>query len=539
MAPPAPTEETRSSSRPLTEDEFIRPDLPSKCTWQLGADPATNPHHRECPRERLNLSPDILHEIGRTPLVRLNKIPQSLGLKCEMYVKCEYFNAGGSVKDRIALRMVEEAEKDGRLKPGGTLIEPTSGNTGIGIALVAAVKGYRTIIVMPEKMSNEKVAVLRALGAEIVRTPTSAHWDSPESHISVAQRLKKEIPGAVILDQYRNKDNPLAHYDTTAAEILEQCGGQVDMAVGGTGTGGTITGLGRRFKEVNPKCVIVGVDPHGSVLGHDKEEDVEGVFFEVEGIGYDFYPTVLDRKIVDKWVKTRDKPSFLMARRLIREEGLLCGGSSGTAVWAACEAARDLPEGSRVVVVLPDSVRNYMTKFLDDEWMKDHQFLDVGEAKHGTWWGQLRVSALKVTTPMTVLPEVTVQDAVDIMKTERFDQLPVINDAGKVLGMVSLGMLVAKLAHHRVEPTTPVGEVLYGQFNKVNLDHSLGTLSQYLEKDHFALVVQEQKVFKDKEHTDTKEVIVGLVTQLDLLSYIMEYEQKHKTDTEGPGASAQ
>ncbi|XP_043229342.1 cystathionine beta-synthase-like protein [Amphibalanus amphitrite] len=416
------------------DGELARPDQPSRCTWRPGADAITSPHRRRCPypsgRDDRKSMNNILKMIGSTPLVKLNKIPQSLGLKCEMYVKCEYFNPGGSIKDRVAMRMVEEAERDGRLKPGATLIEPTSGNTGIGLALVAAVKGYRTIIVMPEKMSNEKVAVLRALGAEIVRTPTSAHWDSPESHISVAQQLQKEIPGAVILDQYRNAGNPLAHYDTTAAEILEQCGGQVDMAVGGTGTGGTITGLGRRLKESNPNCVIVGVDPHSSVMGYGDGAENCGPSGAVEGIGSEFQPTVLDYGVIDKWVKMSDKPAFLMARRLIREEGLLIGGSSGAAVHAACQAARDLPEGSLVVVILPDSVRNYMTRFLDDDWMATRGFCDSLVPKHDTWWCQLLVSVLKVTAPMTLLPEVTVQDAVDIMKREGFDQLPVINDAG-------------------------------------------------------------------------------------------------------------
>ena len=222
--------------------------------------------------------------------------------------KCEFFNAGGSVKDRIALRMVEDAEKSGQLKAGDTIIEPTSGNTGIGLALAAAVKGYRCIIVLPEKMSNEKVATLRALGAEIVRTPTSASWDSPESHISVAQRLLAEIPNSIILDQYRNPGNPLAHYDTTAEEIIKQCGGKPDMVVLGAGTGGTISGIGRKIKEKCPDCIVVGVDPLGSILAEPENLNRTDVtYYDVEGTGYDFIPTVLDRSVVDRWIKSRDK----------------------------------------------------------------------------------------------------------------------------------------------------------------------------------------------------------------------------------------
>jgi cystathionine beta-synthase len=309
----------------------------------------------------------ITQQIGHTPLIRLTKIPQSLNLKCTVYAKLEYFNAGGSVKDRIALRMIESAERSGRLKPGHTtLIEPTSGNTGIGLALVGAVKGYRTIITMPEKMSAEKVSVLRALGAQIVRTPTQAAWDSPESHIGVARRLEKEIPGAVILDQYGNVDNPLAHEEGTAEEIWEQVGGKISAVVAGAGTGGTITGLARGLRKHDKNVKIIAADPQGSILAlpeslNDEHRD-EG--YKVEGIGYDFIPDVLAREEMDKWYKTDDRTSFMYARRLIREEGLLVGGSSGSAFAAMVEGVKDLGlgENDTVVVVLPDSIRSYLSK---------------------------------------------------------------------------------------------------------------------------------------------------------------------------------
>jgi cystathionine beta-synthase len=312
---------------------------------------------------------DILEHIGNTPMVRLNKIPKEEGLECEIVAKCEYFNAGGSVKDRIGKNMILEAEKSGRIKPGDTLIEPTSGNTGIGLALTAAVRGYKMIITLPEKMSQEKVSVLTGLGAQVIRTPTEAAFDSPESHIGVAKSLNEKIPNSHILDQYENKANPDAHYHYTAEEILRQCDGKVDVCVICAGTGGTITGIAKKLKEKLPKVIIVGVDPVGSLLA-DPENDVVGSY-QVEGIGYDFVPKVLDRGLVDKWVKTRDTESFVMARRLIKEEGLLCGGSSGSAVVAAIKICKDLKltKDQRCVVILPDSVRNYMTKFLSDDWM--------------------------------------------------------------------------------------------------------------------------------------------------------------------------
>ena len=305
----------------------------------------------------------ILDTIGNTPVVRLNKI--GANLPCEFYVKCEYFNPGGSIKDRIGWRMVEDAENSGRIKPGDTLIEPTSGNTGQGMALAAAVKGYRCIITMPEKMSKEKQISLEALGAEIIRTPTEAAWNDPQSHIGVAKKLNNEIPNSHILDQYANPSNPEAHYDGTAQEILNDFGNDLHMVVMGVGTGGTITGVAKRLKEENPNIIIIGADPVGSILGGgDKIEP-----YLVEGIGYDFFPDVLDNNLVDEYVKTTDEESFQMARKLIKEEGLLCGGSCGSAMVAAIQSAKKLDKGEKCLVILPDGIRNYMTKFPNDEWM--------------------------------------------------------------------------------------------------------------------------------------------------------------------------
>ena len=312
---------------------------------------------------------NILEAVGNTPIVKLNRIGNELD--CDLFAKCEYFNAGGSVKDRIGKNMIEKAEADGRIKPGDTLIEPTSGNTGIGMALAAAVKGYKMIITMPHKMSHEKAVVLKALGAEVVRTPTEAAWDDPESHIGVAKKLNSEIPNSHILDQYANNANPDIHFTNTAQEIINDLP-DVDMIVAGVGTGGTISGIAKRLKEHNPKIQIIGVDPHGSILGGgDKVSS-----YQVEGIGYDFFPDVLNNNLIDQYIKTNDKDSFLMARRLIKEEGLLCGGSCGAAMWGAVKIAKNLEKGKKCLVILPDSIRNYLTKFVDDEWMKSEGFLE-------------------------------------------------------------------------------------------------------------------------------------------------------------------
>ena len=311
---------------------------------------------------------NILGAIGNTPVVKLNSVGKELD--CNLYAKCEFLNAGGSVKDRIGRRMVENAEKSGRIKPGDTLIEPTSGNTGIGLALAAAVKGYKMIIVMPEKMSMEKEVTLRALGAEIIRTPNEAGHDDPDGLFHVANRLQKNTPNSHILDQYSNPDNPNAHYEGTAEEIWTEFGVNLDMIVVGVGTGGTITGIAKKLKEKNPNIQIVGADPFGSVLGGGDE-----VYpYLVEGIGYDFFPDVLDNSMIDQYVKVNDQNSFTIARRLIKEEGLLCGGSCGTIVWAAIQAASTLEKGQNCLVVLADGIRNYLGKFVSDQWMKENGF---------------------------------------------------------------------------------------------------------------------------------------------------------------------
>jgi cystathionine beta-synthase len=357
------------------DSNTTRTEGPVKCTWTPNSTEKCphlstpfNPH----PNDKIQNT--MLDCIGHTPMVRVNKVGKEYGLKCELLAKCEYFNAGGSVKDRIGKRMLEDAEKTGRVKPGDVIIEATSGNTGIGLALACAIKGYRLIITLPEKMSQEKVNTLIALGAEVIRTPTEAAFDAPESHIGVARKLNKEIPNSHILDQYANPSNPYVHYEETAEEILYQCDGKLDMIVLGVGTGGTITGIARKLKEKCPSCIVVGVDPHGSILARPETLNTTSVSYKVEGIGYDFVPIALDHQVIDRWIKSEDKDSFNMSRKLIREEGILCGGSSGSLFAAAMIAAKDLTEDQRCVVLCPDSIRNYMSKFLSDGWMSDNGF---------------------------------------------------------------------------------------------------------------------------------------------------------------------
>lgn len=311
----------------------------------------------------------ILDTIGHTPAVKINRIGAEL--KCQLYAKCEFMNPGGSIKDRIGLRMIQTALDSGRIKPGDVLIEPTSGNTGIGLALAAAILGLKLIVTMTNKISQEKQVILERLGVTIYRTPTEVSSDHPDSNISLAKRLHQEIPNSHILDQYSNPDNPDAHYYGTAEEIIEDFGQDLHMVVAGVGTGGTITGLSKRLKQHNPDIQIIGVDPFGSILGGGNEVKP----YLVEGIGYDFFPKVLENDCIDRYVKTQDKDAFLMARRLIQEEGLLVGGSSGAAMWAALQAARSLHADQTCLVILPDSIRNYLSKFVSDEWMKQQGLL--------------------------------------------------------------------------------------------------------------------------------------------------------------------
>ena len=449
-----------------------------------------NPHTR--------ILDSICDAVGQTPMVRLSRVGH--GLPCELLGKCEFMNPGGSVKDRIGVRMLDDAEKSGRIKPGDTLIEPTSGNTGIGLAMAAAQRGYRMIITLPEKMSREKQVVLEALGAEIIRTPTEAAFDSPESHIGVARRLQTLLPNSHILDQYSNPSNPAAHDEGTGREIINQCGGKLDAVVISAGTGGTISGVARAIKRELPQAQIIGVDPEGSILagpGPIKS-------YKVEGIGYDFIPDVLDRKLVDRWVKSNDRDSFRIARQLIRQEGLLVGGSSGSAVWAALQVGREFKAGQRIVVILPDSIRNYLSKFVDDGWMRQHGFQQAD-------WETGTIGDLVRAMPQRPIISADVKDrvagVVDLFKRHGISQIPVL-DQGALCGILTETDVLSTLVTGRATVETAVAEVMVRRVSSVAMDTEASELTAIFERGEVAIVVSAEKK------------VLAIITKMDLIEIL-------------------
>ncbi len=385
----------------------------------------------------LRVFDDILQAIGRTPLVRLQRVGRDL--PCPLYAKVESLNPGGSVKDRIAVNMIEEAERSGRLKPGGTVVEATSGNTGVGLAMVCAIKGYKAVFVMPDKMSQEKIQLLRAYGAKVIITPTAVEPDDPRSYYSVARRTVAETPNSILANQYHNPENPRSHYLTTGPEIWEQTDGRVTDVVISMGTGGTITGTARYLKEMNPEIRIVGVDPVGSILLETWRQgrvpaDVVARTYKVEGIGEDFLPSVYDLSLIDHVIQIGDKESFLWARRLVREEGIFCGGSSGTALAAAVQHARRLDSNRLVVVILPDSGSRYLSKFYDDKWMRENGFLVSA-------WSEAPVSQVlklkSIQGLITCYINQRMDEAIALMKQHDISQVPVMNLDNRLVGIVT------------------------------------------------------------------------------------------------------
>jgi len=429
----------------------------------------------------------VIQVIGRTPLLRLHKVTR--GIRCHLLAKVEGLNPGGSVKDRIGIRMIEDAERRGLLKPGGTIIENTSGNTGIGLALAAAVKGYRCVFTLNDKQSQEKVDLLKAFGADVIVCPTAVSPDDPRSYTSVARRLARETPNSYFSNQYDNPENPAAHEATTGPEIWEDTDGEVDVFVAGMGTGGTITGIGRYLKERKPSVRIVGVDPVGSIFHQffHTGKPGEARVYKTEGIGEDFFPRALDFSILDDVVQVNDREAFLMARRLTREEGIFAGGSSGSALFGALRVARDLPPEATVVVLLPERGERNLGKIYNDAWMRENQFLDSSPSL--TAEDLLGRKRAGVTNLVSVSPETPLQDAIRTMKEKEISQLPVVDAAGEMVGSVREDQMIDILVHGGDIRHLKVGEVMEEPFPRVEAAASAQEIQRLLAAGHPAVLV--------------------------------------------------
>ena len=431
----------------------------------------------------------LLDLVGNTPLLRLKHLGRDL--RCQLLGKLEMLNPGGSVKDRIGLRMIEAAEGAGLLRSGGTIIEPTSGNTGVGLAIAAATRGYRCIFTMPDKMSHEKISLLRAYGAEVVIAPTAVAPDSPESYYRVADRLTEEIPGAFQPNQYFNQENPRTHYNTTGPELWRQTDGRITHFVAGVGTGGTITGTGRFLKERSAKVCIVGADPEGSVYTGKEARP-----YLVEGIGEDFFPETFDPTVVDRWVTVSDRDSFLTARRVTREEGLLVGGSCGTAVYAALEVARDLDEDAVVVVMLPDSGRGYLSKVYNDSWMLEHGYVDRPgtRARIGEVLNEKRRVEPAIPALVAVPSSEKVGRAIDTLQAYGISQVPVAkneapDDVAQILGSIHERTLLDRVFRDRDAIERDVVEVMDPPLPVVQASAGVDEMFEDLSRGAEAIVV--------------------------------------------------
>jgi cystathionine beta-synthase len=444
----------------------------------------------------------FLDAVGDTPLVRLHKVTRDV--RPAVLAKLELLNPGGSVKDRIGLRMIEAAEREGKLRPGGTIVEPTSGNTGHGLAIAAAIRGYKCIFVMPDKMSQEKIALLRAYGAEVIITPTAVAPDSPESYYRVADRLTEEIPGAFQPNQYFNQENPRAHYATTGPEIWRQTDGKIDVFVCGVGTGGTITGAARYLKEQNPDIIVVGADPEGSLLSGG---DVHP--YLTEGIGEDFWPETFDPALVDRWVRVSDRDSFAMARAVTRQEGILVGGSSGTAVVAALEVARELDASKTVVVVLPDTGRNYLSKLYSESWLLQYGFTDRPEVVRVE--EVLSAKAGEVPSLVTVNARDKVRQAVDVLQTYGISQAPVVRepsmDVAQFVGSIQERALLDRVFRDPDALQADVAEVMGPPIPMVEFDEPVDVAFGELQRGPAVLVSKAGQA-------------LGVLTRSDLLEYL-------------------
>ena len=469
-----------------------------------------------------DIRPNVIAALGDTPLVRLNAVTD--GIRTPVVAKLEMLNPGGSVKDRIGIRMIEEAERKGWLKPGGTIVEPTSGNTGVGLAMAAAVSGYRCIFVMPDKVAPEKVTLLRAYGAEVVITPTAVERDSPESYYSVADRLTREVPKAFQPNQYFNPMNPRTHYESTGPELWQQTAGQITHFVAGVGTGGTISGIGRYLKEQNPAVQVIGADPEGSIYTTANMHT-----YKVEGVGEDFWPGTFDRNIVDEFVQVIDRDSFLMARRMTREEGILVGGSCGMAVWAALEVAKRVDDpAALVVVLLPDSGRGYLSKIYNDDWMRENGFL----ARFGEASRMANVVAERsggVPNVVAVGCDQTVQAAIELLREHDISQLPVVRgdvtvvsggatgqdtiDVHSIVGSLQERTLLDRLFRNPDVLSAKVSTIMDAPFGLVDANEEIERVIPLLAGGSPAVLVQREGT------------IAGVVSRADVLEYVAHHRR--------------
>jgi cystathionine beta-synthase len=455
---------------------------------------------------------NILETVGQTPLVRLNRVVSG-ATEGTVLAKVEFFNPGGSVKDRIGLAIIADAEQRGQIRPGGTIVEATSGNTGAGLAIAAAIKGYHCIFVMPDKMSDEKVRMLRAFGARVVITPTAVPPEDPRSYYNVAQRIVAETPNSLLANQYHNPANPQAHYATTGPELWQQTAGQITVLVVGMGTGGTISGAGRYLKEKNANLKIVGVDILGSLLYETWKEghipgDPHPKTYKLEGIGEDFLPSTLDLSLVDEVVQVDDRESFQMTRRLVREEGIFCGGSSGSAVAGLLKSSyvRQLRPGQIAVALLPDSGDRYLSKIFDDTWMRENGFLTADRSSETL----ASVLAHRKELPLiTAAPDERVNSVVEKMKTYDISQLPVVDADHKLIGVISEADLLDHLLHadHIHDPQETIGPLLNPNIISVSRDTRVQNVLAAFEAGKVAAITEDGK-------------LVGMLTKIDLIDYL-------------------
>lgn len=479
-----------------------------KTKLQICPNMATSRRTGETTQMTATLKNNITELIGQTPILKLNKITTNHS-KANIYAKLEFLNPGGSIKDRIGIQMIEAAEAQGLIKPGYTIVEPTSGNTGLGLAMAAIAKGYKMIFTLPDKMSKEKIDLLRAFGAKVIVTPTNVAPDHPANYIKVAERITKETPNAFMPNQYFNKSNPEAHYRTTGPEIWTQTEGKIDILVASMGTGGTISGIGRYLKEKNPNIRIIGVDPEGSMYHHEfygTKGEIHS--YKVEGIGEDFIPSNLNLKLIDEIIIVNDKEAFLTARKLAQQEGLFAGGSAGAAVFAALQVAdRQENKGKIIVVILPDTGRNYLNKFYSDEWMIENGYMEGQEEK-------ISISHLissktnKISQVVTVRSDAEIGIAIALLKKYGISQLPVVGDDGIQVGSIREIAIVKKLAGEEVAGNQKVREFMEPPLPTVDIDAKIATPLSLLKTQNALAVTRNGR-------------IVDIITTIDVINYLL------------------